>query len=349
MPGHQPEFSIVMPVLNGEPYVGAAIDSALNQTYQNFKLFILENGSTDSTVSIIESYRDSRLSVFPDASALGIEANWARILGLDLTEYMTILGQDDLLYPDFLSEIADLIGANPDASLYYTRFDFVDPHGNLVRPSRSAPYRETADEWLSGLHRSRRDSRATGYVMRSADYRRMGGFPAFPGLMYADDATWYRLASLAYKVCSPRPLFAFRVHEQSASHVVSLYRLYEASKQYLEFLARTSYFKSPANAATARRYVKNTFNGQVHRVLVGLIASSDPAQFGEYQAIKRKLLADAAKDRLFPVYDLPSRLYESVARLPYSLRALPLRIILAVRRVRRYLRERNVQASTARR
>ena len=53
--------------------------------------------------------------------------------------------------------------------------------------------------------------------------------------------------------------------------------------------------------------------------------------------------------RLFPVFDVPSRLYEAVARLPYPVRALPFRIILVVRRIRRYLRERDVRSSTAHR
>src|SRR5205823_3325049 len=109
-----------------------------------------------------EQYPDARLSVFPVASPLGIEDNWKRILELDLSEYMTILGQDDVLYPEFLQEIASLIEANADASLYHTRFDFIDSAGDVIRPSRSAPYAETADEWLRNLHLTRRDSRASG-------------------------------------------------------------------------------------------------------------------------------------------------------------------------------------------
>ncbi len=339
----RPEFSVVMPVRNGEAYIASAIESVLGQTYPEFNILILESCSDDKTLSIIESYRDSRIAVFPTPAPIPIEANWARILNLDLSEYMTILGQDDLLYPDFLTEIARLIAADPDASLYHTHFDFIDPAGKLIRPCKPAPYRETADDFLRGLHRSQQDSRATGYVMRSADYKRVGGFPGFPSLMYADDMTWYRLAAVSYKVCSPRSLFAFRVHEHSASHVVNLYRLYEASKQYLDNLRRSDYFKSADNAAAAHQYVRTTFHGQYHRALVGLMASDDPQRLREYGEVKRRLLAEAKKDHLFSVYDLPSRLYEIVARLPYPLRVLPHRVILGVRWIRRYLRERNTQ------
>ncbi len=338
MPG--PRFSVVMPVHNGEPYIGPAVESVLSQTYPDFNLLILESCSQDRTVSIIESYADPRIVIIPSTAPLPIEDNWKRILDLDLAPYMTILGQDDLLYPDFVKEMAGLIQDNPDASLYQTHFHFIDSSGNVIRPCRPMPYRETADEFLRGQHRSQRDSRATGYVMRSADYKAIGGFPPFPSLMYSDDVTWYRLASLGYRVCSPRYLFSFRMHEQSASHAVNLYRLYDASRQYLEFLAQSDYFKVPENGAAARRFIEYTFNGQYHRMLVGLIASPEAETFREYQEVKQRLLAEAARDRLFVVYDLPSQLYELVARLPYPLRALPLRLIRAVRRLRYVLRER---------
>jgi glycosyltransferase involved in cell wall biosynthesis len=346
MSAPKPTFSIVMPVRNGEPYIAAAIESVLGQTYPDFNILVLESSSNDKSLSIIQSYSDSRITVFPATSQLSIEENWARILGLDLAEYMTILGQDDLLYPDFLEEIAGLIAADPDASLYHAHFDFIDGDGKLIRQCKPIPHRETADDFLRGLHLSRRDSRATGYVMRSADYKRIGGFPGLPSLMYADDLTWYRLAAMSHKIASPRSLFAFRIHKHSASHVVSLYRLYEASKQYLESLRQSDYFKIADNAEVARRYVQATFNGQYHRILVGLMASVDPQQFAEYQEIKRRLLAE---DRLFTVYDLPSRLYETVARLPYWLRALPYRAILGIRWMRRYIRDRNGQRVSARR
>ena len=55
--------SVVMPVHNGEKFLREAIESVLNQTYKNFEFLIIENCSTDSSVEIIKSYNDSRISL----------------------------------------------------------------------------------------------------------------------------------------------------------------------------------------------------------------------------------------------------------------------------------------------
>jgi len=96
-----PEFTIVIPVRNGENYIGAAISSILSQSYPHFNILVLENGSTDKTVEIVSKIADDRIRIVPAASPLEMEANWRRILDLDLAEYLTILGHDDICTPNF--------------------------------------------------------------------------------------------------------------------------------------------------------------------------------------------------------------------------------------------------------
>ena len=103
------KFSIVLPVRNGAEHIGNAITSVLSQTYTNFELIILENCSNDGTQAIIHSFDDSRIQIYPSSSPQSIEVNWRRILDLDLDEYLTILGHDDLLYPDYLQKMQELI------------------------------------------------------------------------------------------------------------------------------------------------------------------------------------------------------------------------------------------------
>jgi glycosyltransferase involved in cell wall biosynthesis len=111
MPPEAPVFSIVIPTRNGEPYLRETIDSVLSQNYPHFQLFILESGSTDQTVTIANEYaqRDTRIRVVTTDEPLDIQGNWARIQELELDAYLTILGHDDVLYPNFLETIAGLI------------------------------------------------------------------------------------------------------------------------------------------------------------------------------------------------------------------------------------------------
>jgi glycosyltransferase involved in cell wall biosynthesis len=336
MPSGEPTFSVVIPVRDGEKYIGLAVESVLRQTYPHFHIFVLENGSKDRTTAIVQSYDDERIQLFPASRDLGIEENWARIVDLDLAEYVTVLSHDDLFYPHFLEEIVHLVTTYPDASLYLPHFDLIDDAGNTTRPCYPMPAREDGDSFLHNLHALRRDSYATGYVMRSADYRRIGGMPALPDLMFADHLLAYRLSVLSYKACSPRSSFAYREHGQSISHVVKLDRIYGAAKQYLEALEESGHLSHPEYRRAAFQYVSFIFNAHYHKILVTLIASDNPEDYRTYQEIKAHILADHREKPLFPVYDRPSQLYEWVASLRFRpLKRLLYQGILEVRRNRR--------------
>lgn len=330
-----PVFSIVIPTRNGERYIGAALESVLGQSYPDFRVFVLESGSTDNTSDIVRSFQDPRILLLSSAENLGIEENWKRILTLDLDPYLTILGHDDLLYPNFLAETLRLIETSPEASLYTTHFNLIDDQDRVVRSCRPIPCRETADHFLLNVHRTKRDSFATGYVMRSKDFRQVDGFPPFAKLMFADHLTWYRLAGLSFKVCSPTHAFAFRFHGESTSHLAGPMILYCAATDYLKALQENGHLESPENRSAAKTYVERYFNGQYHRLLARLIEHSDPGARQRYLEVKTHILSEHAREPLFTVYDMPSRFYEFVAFRTHSYpRQWLSRLIRAVRRVR---------------
>lgn len=342
-----PTISVVIPTRNGERYIGSAIASVLAQTYPLFRLFILESGSTDHTLDIIQSFEDPRVVVLSEPQSLGIEQNWARMLSLDLDEYVTIVGHDDLLYPNFLAEIVKLIAAEPEASLYHTHFDLINDQGQIIRSCQPIPYKEGADSYLLNVHHSRRDSFATGYVMRTDDFRQVGGFPSFSHLMYADHMTWYRLAALSCIVSSSAHTFAFRMHEASTSSLADPVTLYHAATDYLKALHETGHFGSPKNLKAAKRYVERYFNGQFHRYLAHLIEEDSPAARQRYLEMKANIGAQHAQEPLFTVYDMPSRFYEYVAFRTRSYpRELLSRLIKTVRRIREQRRQQLYRDST---
>jgi hypothetical protein len=166
----------------------------------------------------------------------GIEANWSRILGLEKRELLTIVGQDDVLHPGFLEEIGRLVERHPEAALYRTHFRLVDESGRMLRPCRPLPEREDAATFLAARLRGERDSFATGWVMRSGDYDRIGGIPPFPRLLYADDALFLRLMAESWIATSHLDGFAYRVHAQSVSNSPALADLLSAWKSYAAFL-----------------------------------------------------------------------------------------------------------------
>src|SRR5436853_2941731 len=106
MPGvNMPKFSIILPVRNGGEYVKACINSILSQTCQDFNVLVLDNCSTDGTSEWLISLQNEKISIIPADRPLSIEENWARITTIPKNDFITLIGHDDLLYPDFLENI----------------------------------------------------------------------------------------------------------------------------------------------------------------------------------------------------------------------------------------------------
>jgi len=94
------KISVVMPVYNGEAYIGDAIESVLNQTFRDFELIIIDDGSTDATVSVIRRYEDSRIVLLKN----GHDFIKALNTGLRMAKgkYIARMDADDLMHPQRL-------------------------------------------------------------------------------------------------------------------------------------------------------------------------------------------------------------------------------------------------------
>jgi len=116
---HQPLVSIIIPVYNSAKYLAETIQSALNQSWQNIELIVVNNGSTDNSLAIAESFESEKIKIFSQANK---GASGARNRGLQEAkgDYIQFLDADDLLSPDKiekqmmqLSENADLLSICP--------------------------------------------------------------------------------------------------------------------------------------------------------------------------------------------------------------------------------------------
>ena len=123
-----PAVSVIMPVYNGEKYVAEAIESVLGQTFSDFELIIVDDGSQDRTAAIIRSYaaRDDRICCVMLERNIG-EAG-ARNRGLEQAtgEYVTSSDSDDVSLPERLEKQVDFLRANPAIGAVGTEALFVD-------------------------------------------------------------------------------------------------------------------------------------------------------------------------------------------------------------------------------
>ena len=210
-------FSIVLPVRNGWPYVKECVESILQQSYPHFELVVLDNQSSDNTMPWLKTLKDQRIRLHSSQASLSIVDSWARVKSIEKQEYMTIIGHDDTLDPDFLAVIKGLIEQRPESALYITGARLINSEGKVIRSCRPTPRQENAAQYLKARFTSDRDMFGTGYVVRSADYDRVGGIPPFERLFYADDALWLSLLAGSSKVADPADHFSVRIHAASES------------------------------------------------------------------------------------------------------------------------------------
>jgi len=230
------KYSIILPVRNGGQYVKECVGSILSQKFNNFNFIVLDNASTDGTLEWLQLLNDERIKIIPSEKSLTIEENWGRIRDVEKNEFITLIGHDDILYPDFLAVIDCLINSNPEASLYHTHFNFIDAKSNIIRSCKPMNNDLSGYEFLKSFLTNSIDLMGTGYVMRSKDYDEIQGIPVkYPNLLFADFELWLNLTFKSYMATAPEKCFAFRIHQSTTTTSGDL-KLHSALSFFINYL-----------------------------------------------------------------------------------------------------------------
>ena len=124
-----PKVSVFIPVFNGEKYVEKAIQGVLRQTFQDFEIIIVNDGSTDSTLEEIDKFTDPRIKVYNNPKNLGLAATRNRGLELANAEYLAINDCDDISYPLRLEEQVTYMEAHKAVGILGTSARRIFPDG----------------------------------------------------------------------------------------------------------------------------------------------------------------------------------------------------------------------------
>ena len=148
-----PAISVIVPVYNTEPYLARCVDSILDQSFSDFELLLVDDGSTDGSSAICDAcaQKDKRVRVFHKEND-GVSS--ARNLGIDNAqgEWLYFVDSDDELLPDGLRTLVDNISDDVDVSM--GGFESVDEQGNVTREaSKSVNLRLSRKESVITLYR----------------------------------------------------------------------------------------------------------------------------------------------------------------------------------------------------
>lgn len=119
-----PRVTVLMPVYNAENYLDEAIDSILKQTFNNFEFLIINDGSTDKSVKIIEKYKDSRIKLINNEKNKGLVYTLNKGLSLAKGEYIARMDADDISLFKRLETQVSFLDENPEIGIVGTYVEF---------------------------------------------------------------------------------------------------------------------------------------------------------------------------------------------------------------------------------
>jgi len=126
-----PLISVVIPVYNGEITIEHTVKSVLNQTFFDFELIVINDGSVDSTLDVLAKFQDPRIKIFSYPNS-GLSASRNRGIKHAHGEFISFIDADDLWTSDKLDAQLNSLRENPKAAVSYSWTDFIDESGNLL-------------------------------------------------------------------------------------------------------------------------------------------------------------------------------------------------------------------------
>lgn len=205
-----PTVSVVMAVRNAERHVREAVDSILGQTFEDFELIIIDDGSTDRTWDVINSYSDSRLrTVHREHQGLVRSLNTG--ISLARGKYMARMDGDDVAEPERLAAQVSYLDAHPETVLVSSYVVFIDEQGISLGGPVAIPRHD--EELRRALYRENPFSHSAT-TLRIDALRRVAGYrQAFE--TSEDYDLWLRMNEIGELSAIARPLIRVRLHAAS--------------------------------------------------------------------------------------------------------------------------------------
>lgn len=191
-------FSVIIPLYNKAPYVRKALESVCAQTYRDYELIVINDGSTDNSAVVADEYLKATDGIdYQIISQQNAGVSAARNNGVAQAhgEYIAFLDADDWWEPTYLERMAQLINDYPDAGLYASNYYYHKDDQNIIKVDIPTGYFNYPTEYFKNFAMPV----WTGATMIPRKvYDEMGGFPL--GIKLGEDFLLWAKIALQYKV-----------------------------------------------------------------------------------------------------------------------------------------------------
>jgi glycosyltransferase involved in cell wall biosynthesis len=237
----RPLISVIIPAFNSGKYLAQTIDSVLAQSYQNFEIIIVDDGSTDDTLQLAKNIaeKDNRIKVYsiPPAGRPSVPRNFG--IQQAKGDLVAFLDSDDLWGRSKLDDQLRVFRNNPKTGFVYSvSVTFGDV--NLLSPAYEVfPLITKAAKNREDLLKMGNTIPLSSVLIKASLLKEVKGFDEDPQLLIEDYDLWLRLSSLTTFRFLPRIHVFYRIHSSQFSAD------WETKKQRLDYLSKKRNIKLP--------------------------------------------------------------------------------------------------------
>jgi glycosyltransferase involved in cell wall biosynthesis len=266
METHNPDVTVLMPAYNAGQYIADAITSVLQQTFTNFELLIVNDGSTDDTLKVIDGFNDPRIVVINQPNG-GVAAALNTGLQHARAPYIARFDADDICYPKRLETQYDFMVSNPQYDILGSAVDYMDMDGHHVFNFQPPAY---SDEQIQQLKYT-----ICPFIHSSVFYKRdiiksVGGYDK-SAYSFEDHLLWCNILSSVKAFNFSQPLIKVRLNPESVT---------------IDEKWRTHRFRKIKYAALKKGYITEEDGLELKRI--GARQGKDSVKHGAYYALLGK-------------------------------------------------------------
>ena len=264
------QFSVIIPLYNKANFVKKTIESVLSQTFKDFEIVVVNDGSTDDSLAIVSEITDPRIRVFTKENG-GVSA--ARNFGIEKSryEYIAFLDADDIWLPDYLETIKGMIEHYPQAGVFSTAYTHVDGKNRWkernVEVVKNAIYTEN---YCKSLEKKEIKQLWTGAICAKKElFDNIGRFRV--GVKRGEDLDmWLRLSLVSPIVWKNEPKVLY--NEITENNARTSYNSYKESFPYWEWYGYSdSIYVKKYTTRLIKTMMKSCYKHKKYRDMVYLL------------------------------------------------------------------------------
>lgn len=196
-------ISIVLPTYNQAHFLGQALDSILDQTCLDYQLIIVNDGSRDNTLQLLEQYRARLSFLLVDQENQGLPRALNNGFKLATGEFFTWTSSDNIMLPEMLQVLSTALQEDSKISVAYSDWFFINASNSKRIAYHTIDYDRSLILRMNFVHCS--------FLFRREVFEKLGGY--HPDLIYSEDWDFWIRASRYFRMKRvPRLLYLYRIH-----------------------------------------------------------------------------------------------------------------------------------------